>query len=194
MAYKPKILAFAGSMREGSYNKKLIKIAVAGARKAGAKVTLIDLADYRFPLYDGDLEEREGLSEKVKELKRLFVEHDGLMISSPEYNSSISGVLKNAIDWVSRDEEGDPVSLVAYRGKVVALMSASPGYLGGLRGLVTVRSILSNIHCLVLPSQVTVSKAHEAFNPNGQLKNVKKEESVLNLGKTLVDVLSKLNG
>ncbi|MGA8164401.1 MAG: NAD(P)H-dependent oxidoreductase [Waddliaceae bacterium] len=193
MDYKPKILAIAGSMREDSYNKKLAKIAAAGARKAGANVTLLNLADYRLPLYDGDLEDREGLPDKAKELKRLFIDHDGFLFSSPEYNSSISGVFKNAIDWVSRPEKEDPVSLVAFRGKTAALMSASPGVLGGLRGLVHLRAILSNIHVLVLPDQVTVSKAHEAFNEDGQLKDLKKMKGILALGEKLTEMLRLLH-
>ena len=122
----PKILAFAGSTRTESFNKKLIKIGVEGARTAGAEVTLIDLRDFPMPLYDGDLEAASGIPEHGKRLKKLFVEHDGLLISSPEYNSSIPGVLKNAIDWVSRPEPNEP-PLVAFGGKVAALMSASPG-------------------------------------------------------------------
>jgi chromate reductase len=194
MAGKPKILAFAGSMREDSVNKKLIKIAVAGARKAGAETTLIDLSNYRMPLYDGDLEAKEGLPKLAQDLKKLMIEHDGLMIASPEYNSSISGVMKNVIDWVSRPEEGEKTDLVAFRGKVVAIMSASPSGLGGLRGLVALRSMLENIHCMVLPQQVTVSHAYDAFNPNGQLKDVSLEERVLAQGKKLVDILVKLKG
>jgi len=190
----PKILALAGSMRAGSFNKKLVKIATAGARKAGAEVTLLDLADYRLPLYDGDLEEREGLPEKAKELKRLFAEHDGFLFSSPEYNSSVSGVFKNAIDWVSRPEEGENAfSLVAFRGKIAALMSASPGALGGLRGLVHLRALLGNIFVLILPEQVTVPQAHEAFNELGQLKDPKKMDAVLDLGRKLADVIGTLH-
>jgi NAD(P)H-dependent FMN reductase len=194
MAYKPKILAFAGSMREDSVNKKLIKIAVAGARKAGAETTLIDLSDFRMPLYDGDLEAKEGVPKIAQQLKKMMIEHDGLLIASPEYNSSIPGVLKNVIDWVSRPEEGEKVDLPAFRGKVVAIMSASPSGWGGLRGLVTLRSMLENIHCMVLPSQVTVSHAYDAFTPNGQLKDVSLEERVLKQGKSLVDILMKLKG
>src|SRR5438046_3669126 len=105
--------AFAGSTRTNSYNKKLGMIAAEGARAAGAEVTLIDLRDFPMPLYDGDLEESSGIPEHGKRLKRLFLDHQGLLISSPEYNSSISGVLKNSFDWVSRSEPGEP-PLAAY--------------------------------------------------------------------------------
>ncbi len=194
MTHKPKILAFAGSMREESFNKKLIKIAVAGARKAGAEVTLIDLAEYRLPLYDGDLEEKEGLPKLAQELKKMMIEQDGFMIASPEYNSSISGVLKNVIDWVSRPEKGETVTLPAFRGKISAIMSASPSPLGGLRGLVTLRSILENIQCMVLPEQVIIGNAHNAFTHDGQLQDVSLEGRVLTQGKNLVEFLTKVKG
>ncbi|HUK83269.1 MAG TPA: NAD(P)H-dependent oxidoreductase [Verrucomicrobiae bacterium] len=191
MAIPPKILAFAGSTRTESFNKKLVNIAVNGARDAGGGVTLIDLRDYPLPLFDGDLEEREGLPENARKLKQLFLAHDGLLISAPEYNSGISGVLKNTIDWVSRSE-GDEDDLAGFVGKVAAIMSASPGALGGLRGLLQVRSILTNIHVLVLCDQVTVSRAHEAFSADGSLKDAKKQAAVEKHAATLVQTLRKL--
>ena len=96
----PRILAFAGSLRKDSYNKKLVQIAVQGARRAGAEVTYIDLKDYPLPIYDGDLEAATGIPENGQKLKKLFLDHDGLLLSAPEYNSSITAVLKNVIDWV----------------------------------------------------------------------------------------------
>jgi chromate reductase, NAD(P)H dehydrogenase (quinone) len=188
MATSPKILAFAGSTRAESFNKKLVK----GARDAGGDVTLIDLRDYALPLYDGDLEDRDGLPENAKKLKALFLANDGLLISAPEYNSGITGVLKNTIDWVSRSETDDEKDLACYSGKVAALMSASPGALGGLRGLVQVRSILTNIHVLVLCDQVTVSRAQEAFTADGSLKDAKKQAAVEKHAATLVQTLRKL--
>src|SRR5207245_4227218 len=144
------------------------------------------------PVYDGDLEEREGLPENARKLKQLFLAHNGLLISAPEYNSGISGVLKNTFDWVSRSE-GDEKDLACYIGKVAALMSASPGALGGLRGLVQVRSILGNIKVLVLSEQIAVSKAHEAFNLDGSLKDAKQHTAVEKLSATLAATLAKLN-
>ncbi len=187
----PRILAFAGSTRTDSYNKKLIKIAVEGARAAGAEVTLIDLRDYPMPLYDGDLETKEGIPPHGKRLKELMKSHQGFLLSCPEYNSSITGVLKNAIDWASREEPGE-TPLACFKGKTAALMSASPGGLGGLRGLVHVRSILGNIGVLVLPDQVAVSKAHEAFQPDGSLKDSKQQAAIEKLGRNLADLLQKL--
>lgn len=181
MTVVPKILAFAGSTRKGSFNKKLIRVAMQGAKNAGAEVTLVDLADLPMPLYDGDVETREGIPENAKKFKELLLAHHGFLISAPEYNSSISGVLKNAIDWASRPLPGE-APLACFHDKVVGLMSASPGALGGLRGLVTVRSILGNIGSHVLPHQVAVPKAHEAFNEDGSLKDEKQQAAVEKIG------------
>ncbi len=193
MASMTKILAFAGSTRVESFNKKLVKIAAAGARAAGAEVTYLDLRDLPMPLYDGDLEAKEGIPDIAKEFKELLLAHQGLLISAGEYNSSITGVLKNAIDWASRRLPGEE-PLACFVGKVAALMSASPGALGGLRALVHVRSILGNIKVLVLPDQIAVSKANEAFNPDGTLKDGKQQKSVEDLGAKLAEILRKLQG
>ena len=189
---KPKILAFAGSTRTDSYNKKLVKIAVKGVIDVGVEATFIDLRDFPMPLYDGDLEQREGLPASARKLKELMLAHQGFLISSPEYNSSISGVLKNTIDWTSRQTEGES-PLACYKGKIAGLMSASPGGLGGLRGLVHVRSILGNIGVLVIPDQVAIAKAHEAFDSDGTLKNKTQEDQVKNIGVTVAKLLMKLN-
>ena len=191
MAHTPTILAFAGSTRVDSFNKKLVKIAAAGARAAGAEVTYVDLRDLVMPLYDGDLEAKEGIPPNAQKFKELMLTHQGLLISAPEYNSGISGVLKNAIDWASRSAPGE-APLACFVGKVAALMSASPGSLGGLRSLVQVRAILGNIHVLVLPDQIAIPKAHEAFNADGTLKDAKQQGAVEKLGAQLADVLRKL--
>ncbi len=187
----PKILAFAGSTRTDSFNKKLVKVAARGAEAAGAKVTILDLRDFAMPLYDGDLEAKEGLPANAVKFKEILLAHQGLLISSPEYNSSITGVLKNAIDWASRPAPGEE-SLACFNNKVAALMSASPGALGGLRGLVHLRSILGNIKVLVLPNQIAVSKADEAFAADGSLKDAKQQAAVENLGGALTKILIKL--
>ena len=165
-----KILAFAGSARKDSFNKKLVKIAVAGAKAAGAEVTYLDFRDLPLPLYDEDLETAEGLPENARKLKAMMKEHQGFLIACPEYNSSITPLLKNAIDWASRPEPNEP-SLVCFKDKTIVLMSASTGALGGLRGLVHVRSILSNIGVLVLPDQKAIGSAYQAFDENGNLKD-----------------------
>src|SRR5947208_3233434 len=117
MSNKPKILAFAGSLRTDSYNKKLIRIACTGAINAGGDVTLIDLRDFPMPIYDQEIEDREGLPQNALKFKELLLANQGLMISAPEYNSSISGVLKNAIDWASRQETPDEPSLQCFKEK-----------------------------------------------------------------------------
>ncbi len=183
-----KILALAGSLRSDSYNKKLIKIAVKGAEAAGAQVSLIDLRDFAMPIYDGDLEDQEGLPASAIALKKLMMAYQGLLIASPEYNSSISGALKNMIDWISRPMDGQE-GLEPFENKVATLMSASTGGLGGLRGLVHVRSILGNIGVTVLPDQIAIPKAHDAFSHEGTLINVKLHAKVENLGVGLVRFL-----
>jgi chromate reductase, NAD(P)H dehydrogenase (quinone) len=188
------ILAFAGSTRSDSYNKRLVRIAAEGAKKAGVDATFIDLRDFPLPLYDEDLEEKEGVPDNAKKLKALFYKCHGLLIASPEYNSSISAVLKNAIDWISRPVEGETDSLGCIRGKVASVMSTSPGALGGLRGLVHVRSILGNIGVIVLPVQVAVPKAHEAFNADGTLKDPKRQSEIESLGANVADMVKKLYG
>ncbi|RPI11085.1 MAG: NADPH-dependent oxidoreductase [Zetaproteobacteria bacterium] len=193
MSTVPRILAFAGSTRRDSFNKRLIMIAAAGATAVGAAVTLIDLRDYPLPLYDGDLETKEGLPANARKLKDLFLANEGLLISAPEYNSSITAVLKNTIDWVSRPVPGE-ASLNCFDGKVAALMSASPGGLGGLRGLVHVRAILQNIRVLTIPEQVAVPNAGEAFAPDGSLKDAKQRAAVEALGAKVAGIVLRLRG
>lgn len=187
-----RLLAFAGSARAGSFNKKLLAVAVQGARGAGAEVTVVDLRDLPLPLYDGDLEERDGLPQNARELTRLFLAHQGLLLACPEYNSSITPLLKNTLDWVSRPAEGE-APLACYAGKVAGLVAASPGALGGLRGLVHVRAILSSINVLVVPEQMAVSKAHEAFDAQGALKDAKQRALVENVGAAVAKLCARLS-
>ncbi len=188
----PRILAFAGSTREGSFNKKLVGIAAKMAVEAGGEVTLIDLRDFSMPVYDGDLEEAQGSPENATKLYELMKEHQGLLLSCPEYNSSITAVLKNTIDWVSRPRDGD-APLAAFTDKVAALFSASPGGLGGLRGLTHVRAILGNIGVVVLPNQIAVSRASDAFDAAGSLIDSDLSKKVENLVTNLVETTRKLS-
>ena len=185
-----KILALAGSCRKNSFNVQLLQNAAKGAIESGAEVTLLDLNQFPLPIFNEDLE-AEGTPENAVRLKEIFIDHHGLLIASPEYNSSISPLLKNTIDWVSRPKEGEP-RLVAYQDKVASIMSASPGGLGGIRGLVHLRSILSNIGVTVLPNQYALSSAHEAFDALGNLTDEKTSLRVQNQGKELALTLSKL--
>lgn len=185
-----KIIAFAGSARKDSLNKKLVALAAERARAAGAEVTLVDLADYRMPLYDGDLESESGLPESAQKLKELFKAHDGFLIACPEYNSSITPLLKNTIDWCSR-AEGDEEPLAAYSGKTAALLAASPGGLGGLRGLVHVRAILGNIGVTVVPTQLALSKASGAIG-EGKLNDERMDGLLSKVVEELVSTTTKL--
>lgn len=190
MAYTPRILAFAGSLRKDSLNKKLVKVAAQGAREAGAQVTLMDLKDFPLPVYDGDDEAASGLPENARKLKQLFLEHDGLLISSPEYNAGYPGGLKNMLDWVSRPLPGEKPG-APFAGKVAAIMAASPGALGGMRVLTQLRMLLSTT-MLVLPEQLALSQAHEAFTPDGDLKDEARRNSVRAIGRKLAEMLARL--
>ena len=190
MTYKPKILAFAGSLRKDSYNKKMVKVAMKGAQESGADVTYIDLKDYPLPVYDQEIEDSQGLPENALKLKKLLLEHDGFLIANPEYNSSMSAAFKNMIDWVSRPAKAEEVYLCAFIDKVVMLMSASPGALGGLRGLIHTRSMFGNINSIVLPQQKCISQADKAFQADGRMTDPKQEEDVKKLGKQLAKFLS----
>lgn len=192
MDYRPKILAFAGSLRKDSFNKKLIKIAVKGAQEAGAEVTLIDLKDYPLPIYDQDIEDSQGLPENALKIKDLMFKNDGFLLSCPEYNSSMSAVFKNVIDWASRNASKDEVYLSCFIDKAVGLISASPGALGGLRSLVHVRSMFSNIYSYVLPQQKCIAHADKAFDANGNLIDAKAQADVMNMGKNLTQFIKKL--
>jgi chromate reductase, NAD(P)H dehydrogenase (quinone) len=188
----PRILAFAGATRTHSWNKKLVRLGAESVRRAGGEVTLIDLRDVAMPLYDGDVEAQEGLPPGARELKRLMLDHHGFLISAPEYNSSISAVLKNAIDWVSRPLPDEPPA-PAFRGKVAGLLAASPGQLGGIRGLFTVRQVLTVLGTLVIPTQFGLARAREAFADDGGLKDPAHQKSVDGVAGELVRIAARLN-
>ena len=193
MTYQPKILAFAGAMRRDSFNKKTVLIAVEGARKAGAEVTYIDLKDFPVPLYDGDIEAGEGLPENAIKLQDLMLEAQGFLISSPEYNSGISGTLKTYIDWTSRPH-GEHKAGACYAGKFASIMSASPGGLGGIRALPNVRTIIASMGVNVLAEDFALGKAHEAFDENGNAKAEFVQNALEKLGKNLAEILMKVKG
>ena len=144
------------------------------------------------PVFDEDFEKAEGLPDNAIKLKAILKQHDGSLIACPEYNSSITAALKNTIDWASRPVP-DEQPLECFKGKVAAIMSASPGGLGGLRGLVHVRSILSNIGVLVLPDQRAISQAYEAFNDDGSLKDPKQQAAIEQIGAKLCQTVASLN-
>lgn len=190
MSQTIKILAFAGSARKDSVNRRLVSAAAKLIQ--GAEVTVIDLADFPMPLYDGDAEESEGMPEKVKEFKQLMNAHDGLLLACPEYNSSITPLLKNVIDWCSRPATEDEAPMIAYRGKVAALLGASPGALGGMRGLRHVREILGNIGVTVVPNQHALGGAYDAFDETGALKEERPTKAVQRVVDQLVKTTQAL--
>lgn len=186
MSASPRILAFSGSARKESLNRKFLAIAVAAAREAGGEATLLDLNDYVLPLYHGDLEDASGLPENAKKLIALITSHDALLIASPEYNSMITPLLKNTIDWCTRADD-DP-----FPGKVAAVISASPGGFGAVRSLVMAQQLLLKLGCHVVPGQCALPSAGKAFDAAGKLTDARAEKSVSALMAALVQLAGRL--
>jgi chromate reductase len=191
MGYTPKILEFAGSLRLASHNKKVVKIAAEGAQKAGAEVTFLDFKELPMPIYDADLQEESGFDENAARLQQILLAHDGLLISTPEYNGSLPAVLKNAFDWASR-VNGDLKLGAAFNGKVAAIMSASPGSFGGIRCLGHLRDVLSVMGVHVLPQEFAISSVHEAIDENGIHKDAKMQGLLEQHGANVVEIVRKL--
>jgi len=189
-----KILAFAGSLREHSYNKRVLDIAVEGARKAGADVTVIDLRDYPMPIFNGD-EYAKAFDENAARLQDILSEHDGFLIASPEYNGSIPGGIKNAIDWASRPSPKYEKSVQVFKGKTAAIMTASQGSFGGIRSLAHMRGMLSIMFVNVLPVEIAVTFVQDKFDGDGAEMTDEKTKKVLeDLGASLVRMLEKTTG
>lgn len=180
----PKILAFAGSTRRESFNRRLLPYAVDGARKAGAEVTLVELADFPLPLFNQDEEAAAGLPPNARKLKDLFKGHDALLLACPEYNGSITPLLKNTLDWISR-QDGAEAGSVPYKGKLAGLVSASAGRWGGMRGLRHVREVLTTLGCLVIPDQYNLSGADKAIDAQGQIADEKVRSAAGAIGERL---------
>ncbi len=194
MAKKPKILAFAGSLREHSFSKRVVKTAMKGAIDAGADVTFIDLRDYPMPIYNEDDHQAEGFSENALAFQKILGEHDGFLICSPEYNASLPAALKNAIDWASRKSE-EYAMIEVFKGKVAAIMTESPGAFGGIRCLGHLRTILSVMLVNVLPSEIAVSGVSKLYDGSGEEMTDEKMRGILEeLGKSLADMLRKTHG
>jgi chromate reductase len=194
MTRKPKILAFSGSLREHSLNKKVLKTAIKGAERVGAEVTHIDLRDYPMPIYNPDDEEEHGMDENALRFQELLTQHDGLLIASPEYNGSLPAALKNAIDWASRQNDQYRRSDV-FSGKVAAMITASPGSFGGVRSLAHLRGVLTSVGVNVLPAEIAVSFAGSKFDGNGEEMTDEKMKRILEgLGASLVEMLRKTHG
>ncbi|WP_278404644.1 NADPH-dependent FMN reductase [Pseudoalteromonas ruthenica] len=183
-----KIIALAGSLRKNSFNQAVINHAAQLAQQQGCEVEVISLAELNLPMFDEDIE-AQGVPSSAQQLKDKLRSADAILLASPEYNGSITAVLKNAIDWASRTEAG---ATPAFRNKVVALFAASPGGLGGLRGLNHVRDILSGIGALVLGDQLAIAGIHGFVNDQGELTDSATSEKIAGLTSQLIDVTSKL--
>lgn len=180
-----RILAFSGSTRRDSYNKKLLAAIVAAVRAQGSEVSEIDLAAYSMPLYNRDLEDAEGLPENTKKLIALITEHDALLITSPEYNSYFTPLLKNTIDWCTRGDDNP------FEGKVAAVASASPGIHGGVRSMTHARQLLAHLGAHVVPAQCILPGADKAFDPSGKLVSERSQKAVNNLAKALLETAQR---
>jgi NAD(P)H-dependent FMN reductase len=184
----PKILVFAGSIRSGSFNARLAALAAKELTLADADVTLISLADYPMPIYDGDAEAVGGPPENAVKLKRLFGLHQGVFIASPEYNASITPLLKNTLDWVSRVREGREPPLAAYKNRVFAIGGASNGTYGAMRSLMALRQVLElGCGALVLPEQIALREAASAFDQMDNLVDQRSAQFLKALALRLVD-------
>ena len=188
MSSPARLLFFAGSSRTASYNKKLARLGAMIADANGIPSTFADLGDYPMPMYNGDLEAADGPPENARKFKALMQAHSGIFIASPEYNASITPLLKNTLDWISHTREEGEAPLQVFKTRVFALGSASPGGMGGLRSLITVRTVLElGLGALVLPDQFAVPRATEAFDDHGHLKNKEAQE----IFKTLIQKLAR---
>ncbi len=188
MPHTMRLLFIAGSAREASFNKRLAKLGADIANANGIAATFADLGDYPMPLYDGDSETREGTPENARKLQALMQAHDGIFIASPEYNASITPLLKNTLDWISRVKVEGEAPLHVFKSRVFALGSASPGGFGGMRSLMHTRQVLElGLGALVLPDQVAVPRANAAFDDHGHL-NDKAQQDML---KALIQKLAR---
>lgn len=167
----PKILIVPGSNRGGSYNARLAASAQKVLSTMECDVTRISLRDYPMPIYDGDLEAQKGAPENVVRLVKLFEAHDGVILVSPEYNASMTPLLKNALDWMSLTTKDSSGPISAYKNTIFALAAASPGVFGGIRGLSHLRDVLTSIGATVIAPQVCVGNAESAFDDMDQLIN-----------------------
>lgn len=179
MTVETKLLFFSGSTRKESLNRKLASYALRLAQEKGYTAEPLDLADYPMPVYNGDLQTEQGIPESAHRLKAAFQAHQGIFIAAPEYNASITPLLKNSLDWVSRIKDAGEQPLQVFKTRVFAICSASPSRHGGARGLLTTRQVLAvGLRALVLGDQLAVSRAHEAFDDAGQLKDQAMREAL----------------
>ena len=187
-----KILVIPGSLRTGSLNAKLAAVAAYQFAQAGVEVTRLSLADFPLPIYDGDLQTKSGVPKHAVDLKRMIGTHHGVLIVTPEYNSSVPALLKNAIDWVSRVHDAHESRGEVFRGRAFAVAGASHSRLGGSRALAALRLILSACHALVIPNQLALAFADEAYDDRDRLKHPPDIEAMAAMVRQLIDVSQRL--
>jgi chromate reductase, NAD(P)H dehydrogenase (quinone) len=183
----PKILIFAGSIRSGAYSGKTADAAMKELALQGADITRVSLADYPLPIMDEDLEAEKGVPENALKLGRLIAAHDGFLIASPEYNSSIPPLLKNTLDWVSRVRRDNGRPFKPYAGKVAALCSSSDGAFAGIRGLYHLRAVLMNCQVEIITPQCCVARAQDAFDADGQFREERLRHIMETVCRTLIE-------
>ena len=187
-----KILVIPGSLRTGSLNAKLAAVAAHALGREGADVTRISLGDFPLPIYDGDLQAKSGVPKHAVNLKRMISAHHGVLIVSPEYNSSVPALLKNMIDWVSRVQDPHEMRGQVFRGSVFAIAAASGNKLGGARALAALRLILSACHAQVIPNQLALAFAEDAYDEMDHLKHAADSDALKALARQLIDVSQRM--
>lgn len=186
-----KILVIPGSLRNGSLNARLAAVAIDELVRADVEVTLLSLGDFPLPIYDGDLE-TSGVPKHAVNLKRMIGAHHGVLLVTPEYNSSLPPLLKNAIDWVSRVQDAHETRGEVFRGRPFAIAAASGGRLGGNRCLQALRLVLSACRALVIPNQLALSFANDAYDETDRLKHAADKEVLSAMVRQLVDVAQQM--
>jgi chromate reductase, NAD(P)H dehydrogenase (quinone) len=187
-----KILVIPGSLRTGSLNAKLAAAAAHELAQAGVEVTRISLGDFPLPIYDGDLQVKSGVPKHAVNLKRMIGAHHGVLIVTPEYNSSVPALVKNTIDWVTRVQDAHEARGQVFRERAFAIAAASGNRLGGTRALAALRLILSTCQATVIPNQLALSFADEAYDDRDRLKNPADIEALKALTRQLIDVSQRM--
>jgi NAD(P)H-dependent FMN reductase len=187
-----KILVIPGSLRSGSLNARLAAVAAHQLAQMGAEVARISLADFPLPIYDGDLQAKSGVPKNAINLKRMIAAHHGVLIVTPEYNSSVPALVKNTIDWVSRVQDPHEARGQVFRDRVFAIASASGGRLGGARALAALRLILSACHAQVIPNQLALPFADDAYDEMERLKHSADAEALKALARQLIDISQRM--
>ena len=192
--YRSRLLALCGSARKDSLNRRALAVAIKGAKHAGAEVTFVEPRDFVMPLYDGDLEASEGLPEAAARLQKLFAEHDGVIIATPEYNGFFTPLLKNTLDWVSRPLPGGTgqPGTIHLRGKPAGLVTASPGALGGIRAMQHTRLYLSNLGLIVVPDQAAVPAANKVLGADGSIADDRTRDMLESVGAAVCNLANSI--